>query len=935
MDYSVMVDQAVKQFYAEGNNEVHLWLLRVQASPEAWTFVWELLDPSKSWEVQFFAASTLHSKISKHWNEVPKNEYPALQERLLNTIKQPNIPKFVLSKLCQALAGFLANVSAMETEEPNKNVVDELMSMLPSDSLPMLELLLRTLSLLPVEFARRYEGKRIKLHEHLVNGWCKTAWLLQQVFSMCNPNTPGTDNALHLLAIDCALFWLQVGQLPLDATGQIYHHLLIAAAYYAPSRDNAEEEHSKGWEAVHECLNMIVTRCELRNRPLTLWDWTRSLVSLARQYNGKYFCEILTAIGEAHSRNFLLALVEEGNESQRWTAEGLIELLLECSEQEGRYPTDETRSCIPFGFWYALQDDIGTLDQPYESHALVALKPIYARLAQALLRKSTLPLSPNEAGDADERELFRCYRQDVADTLDYCYRVLRQDLLVLLGQRLSQSLHGSEKWTEVESTLHAFEAIADSVDIEESHYIPALMDLVLTHIPYDLYPGQVLACVCSTVGRYAEWIGVHPDPWLEKVLRVVTLGLTRGSVTAPLASMALKDLARECGQHLTPFAPSILTTIEQTLPTITPGCGEGLRLMYAAGKLLNTLSTVDEQLVHLDATLGMCIVKIRELLEQPLFVARVAVTNQLKMATMFFSTLEESIGKAVLDGLLPIFNQIIRHPEWSQDNSTLEEMYVCAQKSLSSLSRPEVDARPLLPILATSYKNWPHPAALDLLRQLVLLFGRDPENVIGPIFADLSSVTLSGVRACRSVRGNLSDWAELMEAYLGLLAQICKKNYRLILQVPDQIPEMLQCGIECLTLPETGTVKAAGCFLTHAIMQSPHLQTFIQPIGQELVSVILHCVGGKVPRSSLDPHAEVLLALNKECVQWLGHWLRGAFEKHSALFTVPQVQKVNFVSLVQKERTSKQRMSGILKEFSLQNLVTKQNASCVNESTRS
>lgn len=47
MDYTAVVDQAVKQFYADGNNEIHTWLLRVQGSPEAWTFVWELLDPSK------------------------------------------------------------------------------------------------------------------------------------------------------------------------------------------------------------------------------------------------------------------------------------------------------------------------------------------------------------------------------------------------------------------------------------------------------------------------------------------------------------------------------------------------------------------------------------------------------------------------------------------------------------------------------------------------------------------------------------------------------------------------------------------------------------------------------------------------------------------------------------------------------------------------
>lgn len=41
---------------------------------------------------------------------------------------------------------------------------------------------------------------------------------------------------MHLLTMECALCWLKVGQLPLEATGQIYPHLLAAAAYYAPSR---------------------------------------------------------------------------------------------------------------------------------------------------------------------------------------------------------------------------------------------------------------------------------------------------------------------------------------------------------------------------------------------------------------------------------------------------------------------------------------------------------------------------------------------------------------------------------------------------------------------------------------------------------------------------------------------------------------------------
>ncbi|XP_012270710.1 importin-13 isoform X2 [Orussus abietinus] len=812
-------------------------------------------------------------------------------------------------------AVFLTNSHSTENEEKEKTLVEELVEILPYDSPSTLDLLLRVLSALPEEFGKRQGVRRTRLREGLVESWCKTTWILQQVFSTCDrPSSEGSNSTLYLLGIECAFSWLKMGQLPLETTGRIFPHLLEAASCYAPNRTVSNEESHRGWEIVQECLILVVTHAELQKRPQLLWEWSRGLVCTARQNGGRHFCEILTALGEAHSRAFLLALIEEHAEEQKWTSEGLIELLLQCSEQEGRYPIDEKSSCIPFGFWYALQDDLTTLDPPFESRASFALRPIYGRLAQALLRKAALPKSSRESGDSQERELLRCYRQDAADTLTYCYNVLGQDLLLLLGQRLSQLNDDSQNWTDVESTLHAFSALCESIRTQENHYVAALMDLVLSHIPYGEYPREVLSCACSAMGSYAEWIGAHPDPWLERALQLVTLGLTQGPFTAPAASMALKDIARECGPYLAPLAPSILNTIGRTLQTVTPGGGEGLRLMYAAGKLLNSLPSTEEQLRHLDATLGPCVMRLRELLQHPALSASASVINQLMMAAMLFSTLDGSIGKTVLDGLLPLFEQIVSHPEWGRDDATLNAMHTCAQRSLASLLHPETDARPLLSMLSTSYRIRPHPAALNLLRQLVILFGRDPENVVGPIFAELSGLTLGGVAACRSVGGNMSDLSELLEAYLCLLAQVCKKSARILSQVPDQIPEMLHCGIDCLSLPETGTARAAGSFLTHAIMHSPHLQTYINPIGQELVCVILQCVGGKVPRNSLEPHAEVLLALNKTCLEWTAQWLRRALAEGIA---VTDAQKETFTRNILRERINKQQLSETLKDFSL------------------
>jgi hypothetical protein len=90
----------------------------------------------------------------------------------------------------------------------------------------------------------------------------------------------------------------------------------------------------------------------------------------------------------------------------------------------------------------------------------------------------------------DVASMASFYRQDAADTLIYCYNVLNRDLFILLGQRLSQSHNDVTRWTEVESTIHAFKALCDNVGNHEFHYVAAIMDLML-QIPYGIYPREV------------------------------------------------------------------------------------------------------------------------------------------------------------------------------------------------------------------------------------------------------------------------------------------------------------------------------------------------------------------------------------------------------------------------------------------------------------
>lgn len=52
-------------------------------------------------EVQFYAATTLHTKILRCWNEIPPESYEALQEKLLQAVfTYSQGPKIVTNRLC-------------------------------------------------------------------------------------------------------------------------------------------------------------------------------------------------------------------------------------------------------------------------------------------------------------------------------------------------------------------------------------------------------------------------------------------------------------------------------------------------------------------------------------------------------------------------------------------------------------------------------------------------------------------------------------------------------------------------------------------------------------------------------------------------------------------------------------------------------------------
>lgn len=190
------------------------------------------------------------------------------------------------------------------------------------------------------------------------------------------------------------------------------------------------------------------------------------------------------------------------------------------------------------------------------------IKPYYRDLVCIMLRKSMYPTNEHTTWSLDDKEVFRCYRQDIADTFMYCYNVLNLEMLDILNNKLCEALKtdgGGDndiqiQWHEVETCLHAFGAVAECIELENL-YLPKLMITIKT-IPFTQLDKKVMASALETVGSYSDWITDHPD-MLENVLPLVISALDQSDV-ATSATMALKDLTYSCQKYLTPYADHIL-----------------------------------------------------------------------------------------------------------------------------------------------------------------------------------------------------------------------------------------------------------------------------------------------------------------------------------------------------------------------------------------
>lgn len=122
---------------------------------------------------------------------------------------------------------------------------------------------------------------------------------------------------------------------------------------------------------------------------------------------------------ECHSKLLISGVLAESAEHRDLYVR-LIQEILQCTNKPGIYPVEESCSILAMGFWYMLQDEVLANETviSVKNKGLELIGPLYSHLAKILVRKAQQPdESSLDKWTLEDLETFRCYRQDISDTL--------------------------------------------------------------------------------------------------------------------------------------------------------------------------------------------------------------------------------------------------------------------------------------------------------------------------------------------------------------------------------------------------------------------------------------------------------------------------------------------------------------------------------------
>ncbi|CAG9785207.1 unnamed protein product [Diatraea saccharalis] len=523
---------------------------------------------------------------------------------------------------------------------------------------------------------------------------------------------------------------------------------------------------------------------------------------------------------------------------------------------------------------------------------------VFTRLLDALVFKSEAP--DEQAMSRDDLELLRCYRQDIADTVMYCFGVLGE----WCWSRVEAAFDACDSEARREAALHVFLSLADAAPHQRvpAGLLPLMHHAVaITHTARSL---RTLNTALDCLGSYASWLsslGSRGSALAAECVRATGGALQRSP--AP-AALALRKLCADCAAPAAHVAPDIVRIAHAHLEE---EWGKGdvwvmRQLVGAAGAALAAAEPAcAAPLLALLAAAAQ-----RRLHAQSLEPLQSTGAGECAAALLAALQPRPQLADDLFRTLLPTL------PALAQQPTLVESMFQILKQTVSTLlddCKPHIGDIAQLTIAGFDHK--PCPVGLDVVKVIVLIMGGEWPDCGRLLHACVS-------RTARAVAPEPTAAPDLAEALFSLLHALTKKKPQHLDWIEDLLPELVDLGCNCVRMWEACAARAACGWLSSLAGAAPRA---LQHSAPALTAAALRCIGGATPRNHIEPLAELLLALNR--AQWadgagLADWLRHAltaqhFPTHHA--TVDSKRK--FIAAVIKEKSSKKRLLETVQEFSL------------------
>eukprot|EP00794_Sanderia_malayensis_P005576 gene5576-6265_t len=890
----------------------HKWLLDLQNSEKGWQLCWKLLNAEKPVEIQYFGSCMLHYKISKCWSELPEEHFMGLKEQIINFISQfSNGPKVVTSKLCLALASFLINIQPDFWPKGCEDSINELQSKLSARENCSF-ILLEYMTLLPEEFSSAtLTGTR------RVEARSKLEMFKPRLLHILHTTLQSSDSSnLINSSLKCLMSWVEFGvsiydcqevmpfilnRLNDDSLVDTISELLVELLSH-PSSFNQENSVYAFLDSLDGFETILKTAIASEN------------VDLASK-----ICKVFVSIGETHSR----LLRQASTDDQQKHCLQLVKLILDCTAIPGHYPIDETCSQLTFNFWYTFQDELLTISPEQVTNYHFYLRESFVALIRILFDKVQYPEEKiYRAYGADEKEMFRCYRQDIQDTIMYICSLLREQCLQHLTELLKFLLSGQKtvKWQELEAVLYLLQGTAEYMRSGKDANISSIMSL-LPSLPS--YP-KVMESAVYMVGSFSEWLSCNEEelssvvPLLQNTMKEPEL------ITA--STLSLRDICRECARSFPPIlGPDLMSACLDAIKSGRLGQKAQLRCVECIGYVLASLpapSAEEQQKPVLSYLVNLLQQAIK--FAQADASAMAQVHHGINCFAAYFSTFDPPENNALAyHPLLPCYCEFmvlvktlmnVELPE-----TIIKDLFSAIRLAVDTIRDPFFKVLPDTSLVTIElFARVPCGSILEVAGTIIGMVASVPDARDG-VTLFFNKLFTECVNIIESGRGK--DNPDIIHGFVSLLCRSVKSAPWLLFLNPNLHLKTIRSVLQFLGCHETPTVKKTISFILVYIDVSINQEKsteMLDNFGQELVMNVLACVGGYGPRSNVDLFAEVIFALNKSYLTKMCIWMQHALGQDgfpSKLVT--KAQKDVFLKMVGREKTSKRKIKEFVRDFSL------------------